>query len=264
MVTGVGMHLGFIVAQCPWPDLRSALEDRCGPLTEDGPVPGGLWHAGPSGQGILRVASRDGCSYVLDELMALSSDGDLIVTLSRELSCRMIGAGAETVSGTYWFTAASGGKLARLHYDQKASLTGPFDLGSRLPSETTSPFDHPGGMGILAGIHTGGFDVNMLLHGEPGGVQYTMTGTQLPAPGDLVRQRDEHVRTHQLPDSEDWANRIAIVPDKNADFGFELRVRRKPERGRTSSGACGLRRHQPERIIRSVHRIHRARLQLHS
>jgi len=32
--------------------------------------------------------------------MALSSDSDLIVTLSRELSCRIIGAGAEKVSGT--------------------------------------------------------------------------------------------------------------------------------------------------------------------
>jgi hypothetical protein len=177
------MHLGFIVAQCPWPDLRSALERRCGPLAEDGPVPGGRWHGGPRGQGILHVASRDGSSYVLDELMALSGDSDLIVALSRELSCRMIGAGAETVSGTYWFTAASSGRLARLHYDQKASLAAPFDLGPRLPSETTSPFDHPGGMGILAGIHTGGFDVDVLLCGEPGGIKYAMTGTRLPVPG---------------------------------------------------------------------------------
>jgi hypothetical protein len=231
MISPVGMHLGFIAARCPWPDLRSALEDQCGPLAEDGPVPGGRWQTGPRGQGILRVASGKDCSYVLDELMALSSNCDLIVTLSRQLSCRIIGAGAETVSGTYWFTAASGGSLARLHYDQKASLTGPFDLGSRLPSETTSPFDHPGGMGILAGIHIGGFDVDMLLRGEPGGMQYTMTTARLPPPGDLARQRDEHARTHRLPDAHDWTNRIAIVPDNNADYGFELRVARQPDRG---------------------------------
>jgi hypothetical protein len=95
----------------------------------------------------------------------------------------------------------------------------------------TSPFDHPGGMGILAGIHIGGFDVDMLLRGEPGGIQYTMTGAQFPAPGDLARQLDEHVRTHQLPGAEDWTDRIAVVPDKNADFGFDLRVARKPDRG---------------------------------
>jgi hypothetical protein len=47
----------------------------------------------------------------------------------------------------------------------------------------------------------------------------------------LARQRDEHVRTHQLPDAGDWTNRIAIAPDMNADFGFELRVARKPDRG---------------------------------
>jgi hypothetical protein len=95
----------------------------------------------------------------------------------------------------------------------------------------TSPFDHPGGMGILAGIHIGGFDVDMLLRGEPGGIQYTMTGAQFPAPGDLARQLDEHVRTHQLPGAGDWTDRIAVVPDKNADFGFDLRVARKPDRG---------------------------------
>lgn len=222
------MHLGFIVAQCPWPDLRSALERRCGSLAEDGPVPGGRWHGGPRGQGILRVASRDGASYVLDELMALSGDSDLILALSRELSCRMISAGAETVSGTYWFTAASGGRLARLHYDQKASLTASFDLGHRLPTEAVSPFDHPAGMGILAGIHAGGFDVGTLLNGEPRGVQYTMTGTRFPPPGDLARQLDEHVRTHQLPDAGEWTNRIAAVPDSNAGFGFDLRVIREP------------------------------------
>jgi hypothetical protein len=138
--------------------------------------------------------------------MALSGDSDLIVTLSRELSCRMIGAG---------------------------------DLGRRLPSETTTPFDHPGGMGILAGIHAGGFDVDVLLRSEPGGIQYTMTGARSSAPAGLARQLEEHARTHQLPDAGNWTDRIAIVPDDNADFGFELRA------GRPSDPA------QPGRRLRS-------------
>jgi hypothetical protein len=220
MIGEMGMHVGFIVAHCEWPDLRRVLEDHCGPLADKGPVAGPEWMGGERGRGLLHVATQHGNTYVLDELMALSSDSDVIVTLSRELSCRVIGAGAETVSGSYWFTAATHGKLARLHFDLKSSMTEPFDLGNPLPTEATSPFDHPDGMGILAGIRAGGFNVSILLQGAPNARCYAMTTTQFPAPGELSRQRNEHIGAHKRPDADQWEEHIRPV---HRDRGYDVR-----------------------------------------
>jgi hypothetical protein len=34
----MGMHSSFMIARCGWPDLRSAIEADCGPLSDAGPV----------------------------------------------------------------------------------------------------------------------------------------------------------------------------------------------------------------------------------
>jgi hypothetical protein len=217
--TAMGMHGGFIIAQCDWPGLRRALEDHCGPLLDHGAVSQAAWSSMPRGEAVLHVTSHNGCCYALDPLMALSNNSDFIVTLSRQLTCRVIGAGAETVSGTFWFTAASKGRLLRLHYDQKVAITQPFDIGPRLPTESLSPFDQPDGIGILAPVHAGGDNVDILLHGPAeGGRRFQYAGDRFPEPGQLEQQIREHSQTHSRPDTDNWQDNITVVPRGNGAY----------------------------------------------
>ena len=215
----MGMHGGFIVTQCEWPGLCRALEYQLGPLSDDGPLPQAGWSRLPKGDAVLHVASHNGCCYVLDPLMALSSASDFIVTLSRELSCRVFGAGAETVSGTFWFTAASKGRLLKLHYDQKVAITEPFDIGPRLPTEDLNPFDDPDGFGILMPVYAGGDEVDVLLHGPAeGGMRFRYPTDRLPEPGQLEQKIREHTQTHTRPDADHWEERITVVRRDNGSY----------------------------------------------
>src|ERR1700733_8030635 len=163
----VGMHHGIIAAWCEWPDLRRALEGQCGTLQVQDGMPQSRWRRLPSGEAVLHIASRGGMCCPLDSLFVLSSDSDLVVTLSRELSCPVIGAGAETVSGPFWFTAAASGRLLRLYQDSKTTVTAPFELGRPIPGEQDAPLDHADGKGIMFGLAASGFDMDLLLHGTP-------------------------------------------------------------------------------------------------
>lgn len=100
------MRGGFIVARCDGPGSRRAVEDHCGPLLDAGPVSQAEWSRTRTGEAVLHAATHSSC-YVRDPLMVLSSASEFIVALSRELACRVIGASAEAVSGTFWSTAAS-------------------------------------------------------------------------------------------------------------------------------------------------------------
>lgn len=222
--SAMGMHGGFIIAQYEWRDLLHALEDHCGPLSDDGTVPQAGWSRLPRGMAVLHVASHNRCCYVLDPLMALSGNSDFVVTLSQQLSCRVIGAGAGTVSGTFWFTAASRGRLLRLHYDQKVSITEPFTIGPRLVTESSAPFDNPDGIGILAPVHAGGDDVNVLLHGPAdGGTRFRHAGDRFPEVGPLGQKIHEHTWTHGRPDADSWEESLTVVRRDNGTY--ELRGR---------------------------------------
>lgn len=216
------MHGAFLVAECEWPGLRHAIEYHLGPLSDDGPVPRAEWNRGPRGDAVLYVTSHDGRCYVLDWLMALSGDSDFIVALSRQLACRVIGAGAETISGTFWFTAASKGRLIKLHYDQKVAITEPLDVGPRLPTEDSSPFDHPDGFGILAPIHAGGDNVEVLLHGTAdGGMRFRYAAERLPPLGPHEEKIREHIQVHSRPDAGRWAENLTVV--RRGSRGYDLR-----------------------------------------
>jgi hypothetical protein len=197
----MGLHGGFIVAQREWPDMHGALVRHCGPLLDQGPVPRALFsHVRDGHSPFLHAASHDGNCYVLDPQMMLSLNSDLIRTLSLDLACPVIGAGSEALSGTFYLTAAHKGRLVRLHYHQKASITEPFDLGNPWDCESFTPFDEPEGLGILLGVRAGGFDVDVLLHGPAeGGFRYRLAAEQMPATGELVRRISGHARMHLLP-----------------------------------------------------------------
>lgn len=216
------MHHGIIAAWCGWPDLRRALEGQVGTLREEDGIPQSRWHGPPSGDAVMHVASRGGMCCALDALFALSIDSDLILTLSQELSCPVIGAGAETVSGTFWFTAASKGRLRRLYQDAKTTVTKPFELGQPLPTEQEAPLDHADGKGIMYGLAAGGFDMDLLLHGTPRFLRVEWPMEQFPAKGELRAQQDEHFAAHRRPDADQAMDTVNVVIRE--DGGYDTRA----------------------------------------
>ena len=232
MLWRVGMHCGFLAARCEWPDLCQALQGHCGTLREDGAVPAGGWFSTPGGQDILHVTSGGGCCYVLDPQMVLSANSDLIVALSREASCMVAGAGAETVSGTFWFTAAETGGLRRLHFDVKTALTAPFDLGQPLDGESSVAWDDVDGKGITAGLAALGFDPQVFSHGGPGGRRVLWLGEKFPGPGELGQQVNDHARRHQRPDADQWMSTINVVSRSNGGFDIRAEPPEPPRRSR--------------------------------
>jgi hypothetical protein len=95
---------------------------------------------------------------------------------------------------------ARSGRLALLHYDQKVAITGPLRLGGPLPTEEAHPFDHPDGIGIVAGIAPLGFSVPVLMGGTPGGgMRYRWTARQFPDSGPVRERIDKHARRTSGP-----------------------------------------------------------------
>lgn len=215
------MHGGFIMARCEWPDLRGAIESQCGPLTDEGPVAQADWNRTPSGEDVFHVTSDGGRSYVLDPAMVLSSFADTIVALSGQLSCEVVGAGAETVSGSFWVTAAFEGRLALLHFDQKVAVTEPLHIGPRLPTEDTHPLDHPDGAGIFGAAAALGFSVPVLTEGTPGGgTRYRWESPRFPEGGPLDKRISEHCETHKRPGADDWMENVTVAERGN---GYDVR-----------------------------------------
>jgi hypothetical protein len=129
------VHHGFIVARSDWPSLHAALEARCGELNDSEEISPQQWFDVAPGQDVFHVASSNGTTYVLDPMMVLSTDSDLITDLARELSCLVVGAGGETVSGTFWFTAAEGPALRRPYFNVLETITSPGDRCARAWAE---------------------------------------------------------------------------------------------------------------------------------
>lgn len=127
---------------------------------------------------VFHVTFHDVRCYALDWAMVLSGFPDTIVALSGQLSCEVIGAGAETVSGTSWLTAARNGRLALLHYDQESWIAEQLHLGMRLPTEDAHPMDHPDGDGIIAATTALGFSAPALMRGTHSGWDAIPLGSQ--------------------------------------------------------------------------------------
>lgn len=215
----MGMSRAFLLAHCEWPDLRRAIESHCGPLTDEGPVSQADWTRMPQDD-IFHVTFHEERCYVLDKAMVLSSLPDTIVALSGQLSCAVIGAGAETVSGTFWLTAAKNGRLALLHYDQKVAITEPLHLGLRLPCEEAYPFDDPDGRGILAAIAMLGFTVPVLMQGTPGdGTRHRWSASTFPESGPVQGRINKHCKKRKRPGADHRWN-VTAVPREN---GYDMR-----------------------------------------
>jgi hypothetical protein len=226
----MGMHFGFIVARSDWPSLHAALEARCGVLSDGGKISPDQWFDVPSGEDAFHVASVNGTTYMLDPAMVLSAESDLITELARELSCLVVGAGGETVSGTFWLTAADGPDLRRLYFNVLATMTAPFALGDPLPSEATVDWTDIDGAGIFARIADLGLGTDVFDRG-PGeaGRRVTWVRVELPEPGPISAQIDEHSERHKRAEADDWIKNISV--QTRGQGGFDLTTSSaKPER----------------------------------
>ncbi len=223
----MGMHEGILAANKSWPDLLNALQKHCGTLQEDGAVAPERWLDLPHGEDAFHVTSREGRSYVLDPALVLTSSPDLVASISGELDCMVASIGAETVSGTFWITAAEKGRLVRLHWNVRSSLTQALDVGGPLPSEARIPLEDVDGRGLFAALGDLGLDPAPAIT-PTSGQRYLWTGATLPASGDLQAQINAHHERFKRPDMGDWTKHIKPVPRSGG--GFDLQYQPQSER----------------------------------
>lgn len=223
----MGMHEGILAVAMPWPDVLPVLEKHCGTLQEQGDIAPQQWLDLPQGEDSFHVAWGDGRSYLLDPAMVLTSNADLIVTLSRDLGCKVASVGAETVSGTFWLVAAEDGTLLRLHWQMRSSLTQALDLGNSLPSENSVSLEDVEGKGLLAALSDLGFDPAVATTPTPGR-KYLWTAETLPDAGDLQAQINAHHETFDRRDKGDWTKHIKAVP--RGGGGFDLQYQPPSEK----------------------------------
>ena len=150
----------------------------------------------------LAIGERDGRTYVIDTSLLLSHEADLVVALSRDLGGTVVGAGAETASGTYWFAAATDGESRRVHWNGYDSVTEPFDDGDPLPTEADAPLEDLDGDGLRAAIDDLGFDI---LPWEEGGPwrRLRYSGETFPSvEGPFGPRLEAHMRDHAIPEGK--------------------------------------------------------------
>lgn len=156
----MGMHFGIVAS-------RSSLEGLFRVLGELGcrlrPVrPLNALEDAPQDRSAtyLIAGESDGASYLIDPAMLLSAgEPDLLAALAHRTGTVVVGCGAETGSGTFWFTAFDGQELRRMFWMCRSDLSTPFGLGKAFGSEASHPLD--AGLdapGIFAALGELGFD----------------------------------------------------------------------------------------------------------
>jgi hypothetical protein len=155
----MGMHFGILAAKTPWPTLQGKLQG-IGEIRPAGPSRDFEKLKSENTDCFLLVAGEhSGKAYVIDESFMLSmAYPDFIAALSAQLGCRVVGCGAETVSGSFDFNFADNGALKRLYHQCNMSISQPFQLGAPLACEKTVPYDQLDGQGLIAALREAGFD----------------------------------------------------------------------------------------------------------
>jgi hypothetical protein len=154
----MGMHFGILAANSSWVTLREKLLPRVGELKPAGASQDFEELKENTDSFVLVAGDYVGKSYVIDESFMLSMNPDLIVALSADIGGRVVGCGAETVSGSYDFNFADNGTLKRLYHQCNMAISKPFALGDPLASEKSNPYDQLDGEGLIAALREAGLD----------------------------------------------------------------------------------------------------------
>jgi hypothetical protein len=157
----MGMHFGVIAAEGTPDELLGALAS-VGSFTagaaitsfDDAP------ETDAAGEKTLIAGGHDGRAYLFDDSLILCTDPDLVIDASRRLGRRVLSAGAETTSGTYFLIAARSGRLERFHWNGLGAQTEPYDIGDPLPGEPADGLDDLDGLRLTGVLAAAGFDVD--------------------------------------------------------------------------------------------------------
>jgi hypothetical protein len=157
------MHFGVLASEVGTAQLFAMLEKLAPTFVEGKPVPSladvdlsDL--AADDGWGLI-AGDVDGRGLIVDSSYILSgSEPDLIAHLARETGKLVIGALAETVSGSFTYVVARGDRLLR-HYDQcNMAVAVAYSQGEPFACERDNPLDDLDGSGIWAMLAELGFD----------------------------------------------------------------------------------------------------------
>ena len=206
----MGMHHGLIAATATQDRLLAGLRRFAGDfvLGEAASSPYDVGLATDDDGWVLAIGEREGRAFVLDTSMVLSTAADMIVSLSAELGV-VVGGGAETVSGSYWLTAARDGRLLRFVLVQHAGMTRGMAIGDDLPSEADHPIQDLDGDGIFAALAYLDLDAtDWLTDGPAAALRYD--ASRFPEDGPIARIQSEHYERYKRPEGE-WLSEIRAV-----------------------------------------------------
>ncbi|TMB83344.1 MAG: hypothetical protein E6J39_06820 [Chloroflexi bacterium] len=157
----MGMHQGFIAADVPLDRLVAAINSHVSKLeTREARRSLDEMDLEPKNDGWpMAIGERDGKAYILDTSLVLSSAHDLIPALSADLGgAIVVGAGAETTSGSYWLFAARNGKAIRSYWNCYTDMRQPWSKGEPLASEAAQHLEDLDGDGLRAAAASLGLD----------------------------------------------------------------------------------------------------------
>ncbi|WP_433788759.1 hypothetical protein [Actinoplanes sp. CA-252034] len=200
----MGMHYGLIAATATQQEFLAELTRHAGEFEVGSP-------ATPGDE--MTIGERNGHTFVLDTSMMLSSEDDMVLAMSDRLGT-VVCAGAETVSGTYWITAARDGVPLRCVFVQHAGMTRGMAIGDPLPTEADHPIEDVDGDGIFAALAWLGFDAaGWLTEAASDGLRWS--GDRTPQRGQIGDIKRSHYERYQRPDDDNWLSRVtAVVRDE--------------------------------------------------
>jgi hypothetical protein len=204
----MGLHCGYLVATASPDQLLAELSRHAGEFTADAVVDRVADAEIDPNQFDLLLGGGDGSAFLVDTSMILSGSPDMIVAMSAELGT-VVGAGAETVSGTYWLTAARNGEPLRYIYASHAGLTRGMAMGDPLSSEDEYPLVDISGDGVFAALALFGLDPCPWLASGPATI-VRFDAARFPERGSIAAIRREHIERYKRPEDE-WLSEVTAV-----------------------------------------------------
>jgi hypothetical protein len=162
----------------------------------------------------MEAASGPAGAATIDATMVVSNSPDMLVAMSGRLET-VVGCGAETVSGSYWLTAAQDGGLQRFIFVQHAGMTRGMAMGDPLPSEAQHPIEDLDGRGLLAAMATLGLRARRWLDAGPAAV-VDYDGARFPEDGPIEQVRSTYHERYKRPEDEWLSEIVAVVREQQA------------------------------------------------
>jgi hypothetical protein len=204
------MHHGLVAVMADQRQLLAELELHAGEflLGDEEVTPYEVGLASDDDGWVTAIGERDGRSFLLDSSFVLSDAPDMIISMSERLGV-VVGGGAETVSGSYWLTAARDGDLLRYVSVSHAGTTRGMAIGDALPTEAQHPIEDLNGGGLFAVLTWLDLDASGWLAAGPA-YSLRYTAARSPENGRVADIKSEHYRRYARPAGE-WLSQIRAV-----------------------------------------------------